>query len=54
MLELGTDLRIIQALLGHQSINTTVRYTQVSQSHVGRTRSPLDVIGTTEAKTKLG
>ncbi len=54
MLELGTDLRVIQALLGHQSIHTTVRYTQISQSHVGRTRSPLDVMGTSEAKTKLG
>jgi site-specific recombinase XerD len=29
MLEAGVDVRIIQAMLGHQSIKTTTRYTQV-------------------------
>ncbi len=54
LLELGTDLRVIQALLGHRSIRTTVRYTRVSQAHVGRTRSPVETLGTKEAKDKLG
>ncbi|WP_437600116.1 site-specific integrase [Sorangium sp. So ce590] len=54
LLELGTDIRVIQALLGHRSIRTTVRYARVSQAHVGRTRSPVEVLGTQEAKKKLG
>ncbi|WP_437932711.1 tyrosine-type recombinase/integrase [Sorangium sp. So ce291] len=54
LLELGTDIRVIQVLLGHRSIRTTVRYVRVSQAHVGRTRSPVEVLGTQEAKKKLG
>jgi site-specific recombinase XerD len=46
LLELGTDIRVIQALLGHTSIRTTARYAQVSQRFAGRTQSPLDVLGT--------
>jgi site-specific recombinase XerD len=46
LLELGTDSRIIQALLGHASMRTTMGYTQVSAALVGRVTSPLDVLGT--------
>ena len=42
LLESGTDIRIIQALLGHSSLQTTARYTQVATSTIGRTPSPLD------------
>jgi site-specific recombinase XerD len=43
--EMGNDIRTIQALLGHASIQSTARYTQVSTAHVGRVTSPLDVLG---------
>jgi integrase/recombinase XerD len=42
LLENGTDVRIIQALLGHRSLNTTARYTQVATSTIRGTPSPLD------------
>ena len=48
LLECGVDLRVIQALLGHSSIRSTTLYAKVSTRLIGRTRSPLDVLGTTE------
>jgi site-specific recombinase XerD len=42
LLESGADLRTIQLLLGHRSLNTTARYLRLATSKVCATASPLD------------
>jgi len=46
LLGLGTNVRVVQELLGHGSARSTTRYTHVSRELVGRIKSPLDVLGT--------
>jgi integrase/recombinase XerD len=42
LLESGTDIRVIQAVLGHSSLATTARYTRVATGLIAKVESPLD------------
>ena len=45
LLEAGTDIRVIQQLLGHNSIRTTMIYTHVTDRNLMKVPSPLDFLG---------
>jgi len=42
LLEDGVNIRVIQGLLGHKSLSSTVIYTHVAKSDLVKVRSPLD------------
>ncbi|OQA32129.1 MAG: putative tyrosine recombinase XerC-like protein [archaeon ADurb.Bin336] len=42
LLETGTNIRYIQALLGHSNLNTTQIYTNVANQQLKKIQSPLD------------
>lgn len=50
LLEIGTDLRTVQILLGHRSLQSTARYTHLSEARRQTLRSPLDVLGTEKGR----
>lgn len=46
MLEAGTDVRVVQVLMGHSSILTTAGYTRVTRKLVQELPSPIDLLPT--------
>jgi integrase/recombinase XerD len=53
LLEAGVDLRTIQILMGHTSLNTTVKYLHVTEKHLEQTKSPLDLLRLPKPEDKL-
>jgi site-specific recombinase XerD len=53
LLEAGVDLRTIQILMGHNSLNTTVKYLHVTEKHLQQTQSPLDLLRLPKPEDKL-
>ncbi len=46
------NLRVVQALLGHQSLNTTAVYVHLAKSWLNEVKSPLDSLKDKGTKPK--
>ena len=52
LLEAGVDIRNIQALLGHDKLETTARYARVAIGMIAEIESPLDGLGGRDRRKK--
>ena len=52
LLDRGTDIRIIQALLGHDKLETTARYTRVATGMISAVESPLKQLSLPQRKMR--
>jgi site-specific recombinase XerD len=52
LLERGTHIRTLQALLGHSKLETTARYAHVATGMIAAVESPLDLLSQPDKKTK--
>lgn len=53
LLENGTDLKIIQSLLGHSQLKTTERYVRVSRKLITKVKSPIDGLAVSNRDRKF-
>jgi integrase/recombinase XerD len=52
LLEQGTDIRVIQVLMGHAKLETTAIYTTVATKVLQKVTSPLDMLTPLRPKTE--
>ncbi|HKD68185.1 MAG TPA: tyrosine-type recombinase/integrase [Candidatus Binataceae bacterium] len=52
LLERNTDIRFIQALLGHEKLDTTARYARVATGMIAKIKSPLDLLSQPRKSSK--
>jgi len=51
MLEMGVDIRTVQVLLGHASLNSTIQYLHMSTARLQSLPNPLELLGTPKGRT---